>query len=148
MAELRKEKSLKETKRGRRDFSPLHFALPLAGHTHLLLFFFSFFYTPLFLRFSCLPLSVSLRGESRAICIRCHNSVRNKLRPSCWLSPQHAWHFNGDCQLQERWIPPLLYPSLHSFRKRVMQIDTFSMNTSASDRCSLWNVSFGCGFLS
>lgn len=136
----------------------LNFSLPIAAFTHPLLL--SPLLPLLFSAFSPTCHSPSLSGgkESQAICIPCHNSVRNKLWPSLCLSPQHACRFNGHCQLQERWIPaPLPHPhprphphsSLHyaptrflfKERGRRMQINTFNMMASASNRCSQWCVS-------
>lgn len=123
MAEPRREKSLKGSDRGRvgeRNTPPQP---TLAGVTHLLIFFSPSHQPPPPHPFPTACHSPSLSGarERRPICIRCHNSVGNKLRPSCWLSPQHAWHFNGDCQLQGRWIlqptltqpPPLTHTHAH-----------------------------------
>lgn len=143
MAEQRKEKSLKGTEGASRDFpsfcfAPTHSPL-LSSPTHPT--------TCLLQRFPYLPLPVCLRGESQDICICCHNSVRNKLRASRWFSPQHAQCFNGDCQLQKRWIPRL-FPSLLYFEKSGMQIDTFSMIASARDKCSPQLVSIGSSFQS
>lgn len=132
MAEPRKEKSLKETNGWRREFSPLFatscsYSSPPSSFFFATLPFFSAFFPPATLRLSpggkdgLFAFAVTTVWETS--CGRLAGSVLSTLGI-----------LMGTVNYKRDGYAPLS-PSPHSFRKRVMQIDTFSMIASASDRC-------------